>query len=428
MLLAGEDRGARIDIQNSTFKHSHFCKGLISYRKMQDVDFATEPKFFKMAQQLNRTENYTMSDNRTEPFIRIKGSVFENLAYQQKLEVLTNTARTNTTCGNGTESFFTCLFIAYDGKGFVLNARDFPGAIQIESSQVHRNMAYVKDFLIQENLLGSTFITPAQIQFTQWEASKGQLNFKVCDLTSFRGLYLTQYLTDPSTELDDLALASNYEAVSPFVIMLNRGPIIFINNTIQENIGTLGGAVHIFAPDFETGANSTETNTKPYIWFQNNTFSQNTAYFAGNAIYMVHTVLRYTNFRDYRYMCGAGVHLEDNLFLGNSGLQRHNGGATVHRCLVYDDNYKGFVLPQTSSKELQARNKTDADVGNYTVWYDDALTTYDYLYDVFDNSTKYKVLKYATHVKNNVFQNNTAGMKGTAMLASYINALEVEGN
>ena len=33
MILAGEDRGARIDIVNSTFKHSHFCKGLISYRK-----------------------------------------------------------------------------------------------------------------------------------------------------------------------------------------------------------------------------------------------------------------------------------------------------------------------------------------------------------------------------------------------------------
>ena len=34
MILVGEDRGARIDIQRSTFKHSHFCKGLISYRKM----------------------------------------------------------------------------------------------------------------------------------------------------------------------------------------------------------------------------------------------------------------------------------------------------------------------------------------------------------------------------------------------------------
>ena len=29
----GEDRGARITITNSTFKHMHFCKGMIVYRE-----------------------------------------------------------------------------------------------------------------------------------------------------------------------------------------------------------------------------------------------------------------------------------------------------------------------------------------------------------------------------------------------------------
>lgn len=43
------------------------------------------------------------------------------------------------------------------------------------------------------------------------------------------------------------------------------------------------------------------------------------AYFAGNALYIVHTVWRTTNFYDYRYMCGAGVHIEDNVFDRNSG-------------------------------------------------------------------------------------------------------------
>ena len=33
MGIAGEDRGARINITSSTFKHSKFCKGLITYRK-----------------------------------------------------------------------------------------------------------------------------------------------------------------------------------------------------------------------------------------------------------------------------------------------------------------------------------------------------------------------------------------------------------
>ena len=43
----GEDRGARIDIEGSTFKHSKFCKGMISYRSMQDIPFSKEPKFVK---------------------------------------------------------------------------------------------------------------------------------------------------------------------------------------------------------------------------------------------------------------------------------------------------------------------------------------------------------------------------------------------
>ena len=129
MLLAGEDRGARIDISGSTFKHSHFWKGLISYRKMQEIKFTDEPKFFKLTSQVARHKNYTMGDNRELPFIRIKGSTFVNLAYQQLLTTLTNKGAVWETCGTGTETFMRCLFKAYDGRGFILNVKDFPGAI-----------------------------------------------------------------------------------------------------------------------------------------------------------------------------------------------------------------------------------------------------------------------------------------------------------
>lgn len=47
LTLLGEDRGARIDIDSSTFKHSQFCKGLISYRQMESISFDEEPKFVK---------------------------------------------------------------------------------------------------------------------------------------------------------------------------------------------------------------------------------------------------------------------------------------------------------------------------------------------------------------------------------------------
>ena len=127
-------------------------------------------------------------------------------------------------------------------------------------------------------------------------------------------------------------------------------------------------------------------------------------------------------------MCGAGVHIENNIFEENMGLKRHNGGAAVHRCLVYDNFFKGARLNTTSSLELAERNKTDADVGNFTYWYDDPMTTVDNFTDIYNNNTIYEVLKYVTHIKNNKYKDNTTGMKGSALLISFINAVLLEDN
>ena len=108
MAQLGEDRGARIDIRNSSFKHSKFCKGMISYRQSDTISFEDEPKFLKFNNQLNRTTE--LSDDRAESFIRIKDSVFENLGYEQSLEVLSNLEAITTSCGSGTTTFCGCVF------------------------------------------------------------------------------------------------------------------------------------------------------------------------------------------------------------------------------------------------------------------------------------------------------------------------------
>ena len=51
----------------------------------------------------------------------------------------------------------------------------------------------------------------------------------------------------------------------------------------------MGGAIHIMSPDFEASKDSNATNSHPYVYVQGNTFTKNMAYFAGNAIYLVHT-------------------------------------------------------------------------------------------------------------------------------------------
>ena len=36
------------------------------------------------------------------------------------------------------------------------------------------------------------------------------------------------------------------------MILANKGPIIIKGSHFEENIGTLGGTIHIMSPDFET--------------------------------------------------------------------------------------------------------------------------------------------------------------------------------
>ena len=95
-----------------------------------------------------------MTDDRTEPFIRIKDSLFENLGYQQTLAVLSNLNEQTTNHADeesGVSDFFNGEFNQYDHRGYVLNIDSFPGAIQIQGSQFKQNMAYIQDYVLEEN-------------------------------------------------------------------------------------------------------------------------------------------------------------------------------------------------------------------------------------------------------------------------------------
>ena len=52
---------------------------------------------------------------------------------------------------------------------------------------------------------------------------------------------------DPQEDIDTLSLALMFESVSPVFIKANSRPLIFINNTFEENIGTNGGAINILS-------------------------------------------------------------------------------------------------------------------------------------------------------------------------------------
>ena len=74
-------------------------------------------------------------------------------------------------------------------------------------------------------------------------------------------------MADPRGAFDDLEFVQRYESVSTLMIIANRGPIVIKDNTFEENIGTMGGAIHIMSPDFESNAGSNDkVNSLPYIY------------------------------------------------------------------------------------------------------------------------------------------------------------------
>ena len=131
-------------------------------------------------------------------------------------------------------------------------------------------------------------------------------------------------------------------------------------------------------------------------------------------------------------MCGAGVLVEENLFYGNVGMKRHNGGAGVIRCVYNWDRDSGA----TSGYPLQERNATAEELliegYGYTdpddatkKYYDDPFSNYTNISDFTLNQTQsyirnYTVLEYGTLVTKNKFIKNHAGKKGTALLIESI--------
>ena len=138
-------------------------------------------------------------------------------------------------------------------------------------------------------------------------------------------------------------MAIEWETVSPIFIQANTAPIILINNTFSENIGTTGGALHIISPNFEARRNPVtlnvtqwENNTLPLIYMNGNNFTKNMAYFSANAFAIIPSKRFYYDFLDYRSFCGAGIEISGNHFQHNVGMKRHNGGAGIISCKIID--------------------------------------------------------------------------------------------
>ena len=207
-----------------------------------------------------------------------------------------------------------------------------------------RNMVYIKEILIEPSLTTKEFYNVDDGDgLSNFAPDDRVLKFKVCRTD---GSYLAEYyfsdVIDPDTEFDDSLYVKNMEQMSPFFIYANGGPLVFVDNDFEENIGTTGGAIHIEQPNFDVTIDGLDERSA--IIMQGNKFKNNMAYVAGNAIHISHKMRMIVSGQDSRQTCGSGILIEDNFFYGNIGMKKHNGGAMVIRCehLVSQEEYDEF--------------------------------------------------------------------------------------
>jgi hypothetical protein len=85
-VMHGEDRGAKITITDSQFKHMTFCRGMIWYRRQEAMTYDNYPTFVNISAQL--TNDKREYDPYEESYIRIRDSEFDNFGFLQAIQAL----------------------------------------------------------------------------------------------------------------------------------------------------------------------------------------------------------------------------------------------------------------------------------------------------------------------------------------------------
>lgn len=273
-------------------------------------------------------------------------------------------------------------------------------------------MAYIKDYYLHENEASDQFFQVEDIVYSDFERVSGQLNFKICNKDYSRS-FLSQLLADPRDYFDDGQFAKTYETITSIFIQTNQAPVIITDNRFEENIGTMGGVMHIMSPDFES---TTGSATQPNIVIKGNSFKHNMAYFAGNVVYYGATKLSvFESNGTVEQLCGGGLLIDSNVFERNIGLKKHNGGAIALRCFKYYSSGDFFVsTKQTSLIKFDPSTQDLKEKVNVK--------------DLLDSGLQHSVFRYQTHISSNEFVENHAGMGGSAIAADFYNQLVISDN
>ena len=222
-------------------------------------------------------------------------------------------------------------------------------------------------------------------------------------------------------------MLSTTETMAPFFIYGNQGLVIFSNNTFSENIGTSGGVIHYEQPNMMTAI---QNDKRAYLVIKENKFRNNMAYFAGNVFHLTYRMRMYEVGYDAQQTCGAGILIEENSFIGNIGLKKHNGGVGVIRC-AHLSTLQAYEAAEEMNSGL-LRYEVHQEVKRYrkkpTAILEDPSTHTTKLKSILNDEESFEFLTYGTFIHDNTFSNNHSGKKGTALLIENINEVQIKKN
>lgn len=131
----GDTRGVNIEITESSFATSRFCKGLITFKKRPTIyPSSALVKIFRLSEMNLPTPTEAS-------VIKIDKTTMYNLNFGK---VITTLSLLN----NATypvKDLWSVKYPTFDNHGAFMNLQGFPGSVKISESVINNNMAFIPD-------------------------------------------------------------------------------------------------------------------------------------------------------------------------------------------------------------------------------------------------------------------------------------------
>lgn len=179
----GQDKGGRVNLVSSSFMHSRFCKGLISYKKPPVFKRSLFNGLYFVADAQGTPPIGYVSGS--EPQILINSSTFTNLNLGKATQYLSHEGMGVLTLYDAEGIYKNVNYPPFDNLGIVLNLQGYPGPVEVYKSTMKKNMVYIPDIFPSLRTSVYDFETNSMSalldELQHYQDSQEQYSLKRCD-------------------------------------------------------------------------------------------------------------------------------------------------------------------------------------------------------------------------------------------------------